>query len=93
MDFEWDILKARANIKKHGVSFAEAKAVFDDPQALLIYDPDHSIDEDRWLLLGMGAKGRLLVVSHCHKSGSAARIISARKATKSEARTYEAANA
>jgi uncharacterized DUF497 family protein len=87
--FEWDKAKATANIKKHGVSFEEAKSVFSDEQARLIADPDHSEDEDRFILLGYSSTLRLLVVCHCYRSDeSAIRIISARKANRHEAASY-----
>jgi uncharacterized protein len=86
---EWDVRKAAANFKKHGVSFEEAKTVFYDEQAKLIDDPDHSEDEERFLLLGLSSVLRILVVCHCYRSGGGViRIISARKATASEAGNY-----
>jgi uncharacterized DUF497 family protein len=87
--FEWDSRKASANLRKHGVSFEEAKSVFFDEQARLIDDPDHSEDEDRFVLLGLSQSLRLLLVCHCYRAdGEVIRIISARKATRSEARFY-----
>ena len=87
--FEWDERKATANAKKHGVSFEEAKSVFVDDRAKLIDDPDHSDDEDRFVLLGLSSTLRLLLVCHCHRSeGNVVRIISARKATPRESRAY-----
>ena len=87
--FEWDPAKASANLKKHGIGFEEAKSVFSDEQAKLIADPDHSETEDRFILLGLSACLRLLVVCHCHRSeNNTIRIISARKATTSESRQY-----
>lgn len=89
IDFEWDFNKANANLKKHGVSFEEAITVFDDFDAILFDDPDHSFDEDRFILLGMSKKANLLIVCHClRKKESVIRIISARKATKSESNQY-----
>ncbi len=89
MIFIWDDKKAEINIRKHGVSFAEAATVFDDYDALLIYDPDHSEEEDRFIILGMSSGLRLLVVCHCYReSDEQIRIISARKATKEETSTY-----
>jgi uncharacterized protein len=83
--FEWDERKAAANPKKHGVSFEEAKSAFCDERARLIDDPDHSEDEDRFVLLGLSSALRLLVVCHCHRGEDGAiRIISARKATPKE---------
>ncbi len=90
LDFEWSGLKSRLNLKKHGISFEEAKTVFIDPCARLIADPDHSWKEDRYVLLGMSVKFRLLVVNHCYrKNESVIRIISARKAVKKEIRIYQ----
>lgn len=89
IDFEWDGNKARANLLKHGVSFEEAATVFDDPCARIIADPDHSLDEERFVIMGLSIKARELVVCHClRNSGSIVRIISARKATKAETRQY-----
>ncbi|MBK9441878.1 MAG: BrnT family toxin [Comamonadaceae bacterium] len=87
--FEWDERKATANAKKHGVSFEEAKSVFLDDHAKLIDDPDHSDDEDRFVLLGLSRTLRFLVVCHCYRSeGNIIRIISARKASAHEAKSY-----
>jgi len=87
--FEWDERKAAANEKKHGVSFEEARSVFFDEQARLIDDPDHSEDEERFILLGLSSVLRLLVVCHCYRSeGNVIRIISARKATALESKSY-----
>jgi len=87
--FEWDEDKNRENIKKHGVSFQEAQTVFLDENALRFFDPDHSRDEDRFIMLGMSFKLRVLVVCHCHrKNDTVIRIISARKADKHEAKNY-----
>ncbi len=87
--FEWDPSKSIANRRKHGITFEEARTVFYDEHARLIDDPDHSGDEDRFILLGVSASLRLLVVCHCYRSaGSVIRLISARKATKAEARFY-----
>jgi len=89
LHFEWDKAKATANFKKHGVSFEEAKSVFSDERAKLIADPDHSEDEDRFILLGYSASMRLLVVCHCYRTDeSIIRIISARKASRHEAASY-----
>lgn len=88
--FEWDNSKARSNLKKHGVSFEEAKTVYYDHYARLIGDPDHSDHESRFVLLGMSERLRLLVVCHCDRNDdSSIRIISARKATKREHKMYE----
>lgn len=87
--FEWDDRKAAANEKKHGVSFEEARTVFFDERARLIDDPDHSEDEARFILLGLSSTLRLLVVCHCYRSeGNVIRIISARKATARESKSY-----
>jgi hypothetical protein len=87
--FEWDDTKNRINRRKHGVSFEEAQSVFFDDAALEYSDPDHSTDEDRFLMLGRSYLLRILVVCHCHRvSESVIRIISARKATPKERRAY-----
>jgi uncharacterized protein len=87
--FEWDEVKNRANRRKHGVGFEEAQTVFLDENAIRFFDPDHSQDEDRFLMLGMSWKLKVLVVCHCFRVEDAViRIISARKADKNEARTY-----
>jgi uncharacterized protein len=87
--FEWDERKASANAKKHGVSFEEAKSVFVDERAKLIDDPDHSEGEDRFILLGLSSALRLLLVCHCYRiDGNVIRIISARKASAKESKSY-----
>ena len=87
--FDWDPRKASANRAKHGVTFEEALTVFADEAALLIPDPDHSDDEERFVLLGMSALLRVLVVVHCDREATnVIRIISARKATRPERRRY-----
>jgi uncharacterized protein len=87
--FDWDERKNKANRKKHGIWFEEAQSVFDDVHGRLYYDPDHSQEEDRFILLGLSSAGRALVVVHCYEaSNSLVRIISARKATKKEIRFY-----
>jgi uncharacterized DUF497 family protein len=87
--FRWDPRKDAHNQEKHGISFEEAKSVFLDENARLIQDPDHSTDEERFILLGLSAALRMLVVCHCYRDAEATiRIISARKATKSEAKNY-----
>ena len=87
--FEWDEKKHSLNKRKHGVSFTEGQAVFADENGLLIDDPDHSDDEDRLILLGLSDKLRLLVVSHTYSEPDLTiRIISARKATRSEQEQY-----
>jgi len=90
LHFEWDPRKAAVNFKKHGVSFEEAKSAFLDERAKLIDDPDHSEDEDRFVLLGLSSALRILVVCHCYRSDAGAiRIISARKATARERKSYD----
>ena len=87
--FEWDEAKNRQNIKKHGVSFEEAQTVFLDDSAIRFFDPDHSDNEDRFIMLGISVKLRVLVVCHCYReSDHVIRIISARKATRQEATHY-----
>jgi uncharacterized DUF497 family protein len=89
--FEWDPSKAAANVRKHGVTFEEAETAFADDQALLLDDPDHSDEEDRLLLLGLSAWLRVLVVVHAFREAEAViRLISARKATRSERAQYDA---
>ena len=89
LKFEWDEKKASANLKKHGVSFEEARTVFFDEQAKLIDDPDHSDDEERFVLMGLSSSLRVMVVCHSYRSsGNIIRIISARKATTSETKLY-----
>jgi len=89
LNFEWDANKSASNIKKHGISFDEAKTVFTDEYARLISDPDNSQDEDRFLLLGTSIDSKLLVVCHCIREAESIRIISARKADKQERKIYE----
>jgi uncharacterized DUF497 family protein len=87
--FAWDERKAAANLKKHGVSFDEARTVFFDEHARLIADPDNSDDEDRFIILGLSERIRLLIVCHCYReSASIIRIITARKATRKESHNY-----
>ena len=87
--FEWDERKSRSNKRKHKVSFEEAQTVFLDENAMRFFDPDHSQDEDRFLMLGMSCALRVLVVCHCYReSDSVIRIISARKADKREQSEY-----
>jgi uncharacterized DUF497 family protein len=89
LHFEWSEAKAAANLRKHGVSFLEAKSVFLDDKARLIPDPDHSFDEDRFVMLGLSSSLRMLVVCHCYRAGGGViRLISARKATKRETDCY-----
>lgn len=88
--FEWDAAKAVANASKHAVTFEEASTVFEDEHARLRDDPEHSEDEDRFILLGMSKHLRILVVAHCYReSDEVVRIISARRATDREAKQYE----
>ena len=87
--FEWDNKKNKANIKKHGISFDEARTCFYDEFAIQFYDPDHSEDEDRFILLGNSYKLNTLVICHCFKEEeTVVRIISARKADKDETLNY-----
>jgi uncharacterized DUF497 family protein len=87
--FEWDEAKNRENRRKHGVPFEEAQTVFLDESAIRFFDPDHSADEDRFLMLGISFRLRVLVVCHCFRvSDSVIRIISARKADKGEEAEY-----
>ena len=89
LNFEWDAKKSALNVKKHGVSFEEAKSVFVDEHAKLIDDPDHSADEDRFVLLGLSSALRLLLVCHCYRGeGNVIRIITARKANANESKSY-----
>ena len=87
--FEWDDAKNKVNLQKHGVSFKEAQTVFFDDNAVEFDDPDHSFDEERFLILGFSQTLKILVVCHCYRDDeSTIRIISARKATKKEQKTY-----
>ena len=89
LEFTWDDQKDKINRQKHGVSFEEAKSAFYDENALVIYDSDHSQQEDRFVLLGMSDYYRLLIVCHCYRyNDTIIRIISARKANKSEQQQY-----
>jgi hypothetical protein len=89
LKFEWDKAKSLRNHRKHGVTFAEAETVFFDENAVEFYDDEHSESEDRFLLLGLSARLRMLLVCHCLRDmGSVIRIISARKATKKERELY-----
>ena len=90
LNFNWDQNKAKSNIAKHKVSFKEASTVFDDIDARLINDPDHSEDEERLILIGMSDKSRVLTIVHCVlESEDNIRIISARKSTKKETTQYK----
>jgi len=87
--FEWDEVKAAANLKKHQVSFEEAKSIFYDEFGVQFFDDEHSNEEERFLMLGMSSGAKLLIVCHCEREhGALIRIISARKATKRESAFY-----
>jgi len=91
--FEWDTVKARENAKRHRVRFERAATVFLDPNALSLYDDQHSEDEDRWITLGLDRTGTLLILSHTFREetemSARVRLISARKATRTEVKQYE----
>ncbi len=90
LSFEWDSRKSRANERKHGVSFEEAETVFYDERAILLDDPDEDRSEERFVLLGLSAGLRTLVVCHCYREAdSVIRLISARKANGAERKDYE----
>lgn len=93
LDIAWDPVKAKFNLAKHGVSFAEAASVLTDPLALTVFDAAHSREEERWFTLGLSASGRLLALAHTFQtispSTASVRIISAREATRMEHRQYE----
>lgn len=91
MQFEWDPVKAAKNAAKHGVEFTEAMTVFGDPLEVTIPDPEHSVEERRFLSMGESSAGRLLVVAYTEREGRI-RIISAREATAQERKTYEVTN-
>jgi uncharacterized DUF497 family protein len=88
LQFTWDPRKAATNLRKHGVSFPEAASAFADPLSITIPDPDHSLDEDRFLLIGRSVRQHLVVVAHVER-GDIIRIISARTASRRERQTYE----
>lgn len=89
LSFEWDDDKNVENIRKHGVSFGEAQTAFKDECAPYYFDPDHSHEEDRYLLIGMSSSHEILIVSHCYRDGDLKiRIISARKANENEKKEY-----
>ncbi len=88
LSFTWDRDKATANLRKHRVDFEDAASAFGAPLSITIPDPDHSLGEERWLLIGLSAGGRLLVVAHTERDDEI-RIISARQATRPERQTYE----
>ena len=89
MQFEWDPAKDRLNRTKHGISFMDASAVFHDPLQWTIADPDHSIEEHRYLTTGYSKQRQLIIVSHAEESDDRIRIISARQVTAAERRVYE----
>ena len=87
--FAWDEEKQEINVKKHGITFLEAATVFDDANALIRDDPDHSQEEDRFVIIGFSESARLLIVCHCYRTDdSVIRIISARKANRKERKEY-----
>jgi uncharacterized protein len=88
VDYDWDDQKAESNLEKHGVSFEEAATVFDDPLYVDFYDPDHSVDEHRYLIMGQSTAGRLLIVSYTERD-EVVRLISAREVISAERRAYE----
>lgn len=88
IEFEWNPNKAALNLQKHNVSFQEAATVFNDPLSVTFTDSDHSIEESRYIIIGVSRFGRLLVIAHTER-GERIRIISARQATKQERRFYE----
>lgn len=85
--FEWDPAKAESNLRKHGVTFSEVATVFDHPLSTTVYDPDHSVEEDRLITVGTSSNARLLLVAHTER-GNAIRIISARTLTRAERKAY-----
>ena len=90
IEFEWDASKASVNLRKHQVSFEDARSVFYDEFAVQFFDEDHSSEEERFLMLGMSSLARLLIVCHCEREqGAVIRIISARKASKRESAFYQ----
>ncbi len=88
MEFEWDERKAAANLSKHEISFEEAKTVFDDPLYVDFYDPDHSHDEHRYIIIGESRQGRLLMASYMER-GNVIRLINSREVTPAERKAYE----
>ena len=88
IEFEWDPEKTKANLRKHGVGFAEAGTVFRDPLGISVFDPDHSGEEDRYLTVGVSQQGRVIIVAHTDR-GDKVRIISARELTRAEREDYE----
>jgi uncharacterized protein len=88
IEFEWDPEKARANLRKHGVSFVEAGTVFGDPLSICVFDPDHSSDEERYITIGTSRQGRAIMIAHAER-GNRIRVISARELTRAERKQYE----
>ena len=88
MEFEWDPKKAAANVRKHDITFQEAATIFGDPLAVTFYDPDHSVDENRFITFGLSLQKRLLIVSHTERGGQT-RIINARLMDRDERKIYE----
>ena len=88
MTFEWDQQKEQSNLVKHNVSFKEAQTVFDDPLYVDFYNPDHSQNENRYIIIGASSMGHILLVSYTER-GNITRIISARKVTKQEFKAYQ----
>jgi len=89
ISFIWDEKKAKENLEKHKISFEEAQTVFSDPNARMVFDTEHSTDEERFILLGISSGLRLIVVCHCYREDDMViRIISARKATRNEQKQY-----
>ena len=88
VEFEWDDMKADSNLNKHGVSFEEGATIFNDPEIATIFDPDHSKDEERYISIGTSIQGNLLVIVHTEREDRI-RLISCRKATNTERKTYE----
>ncbi|WP_445634943.1 BrnT family toxin [Nostoc sp. DSM 114161] len=88
LGFEWHEEKAKENLQKHGISFEEAKTVFNDPFSITISDPNHSVNEERYIDIGLSLRGQLLVVVYTERQFSI-RIISCRRATKAERKVYE----
>lgn len=88
MEFEWDPNKAQLNLRRHRVSFSEAATVFGDPLSITVPDPDHSLEEDRDITVGISQRGRLIMVAHTERS-KRIRLISARQLTRAERRQYE----
>jgi uncharacterized DUF497 family protein len=88
VEFEWDDEKATSNLKKHDVSFEEGATIFNDPEIATIFDPDHSKDEERYISIGTSIQGNLLVIVHTERE-ERIRVISCRKATEAERKSYE----